>query len=118
MKYRPEFPDRFGCIQDARAFGQPFFNWYNDVHRHSGLGLHTPASVHYGKAAGIRDQRAMVLTAAHMPLTRSASSRHRLSLRPCRPPSGSTHPARRCRLLSNYATRCVPRGLTFSAAQC
>jgi putative transposase len=65
MKYRPEFPDRFGCIQDARAFGQPFFNWYNDVHRHSELGLHTPASVHYGKAAGIRDQRAMVLTATY-----------------------------------------------------
>jgi putative transposase len=30
MKYRPDFPDRFGCIQDARAFGQPFFGWYND----------------------------------------------------------------------------------------
>jgi len=65
MKYRPEFPDRFGCIQDARAFGQPFFIWYNDAHRHSGLGLHTPASIHYGTAAAIRDQRGVILTAAY-----------------------------------------------------
>jgi putative transposase len=65
MKYRPGFPDRFGCIQDARAFGQPFFDWYNNDHRHSGLGLHTPASVHYGQAAAIREQRAMVLTRAY-----------------------------------------------------
>ena len=38
LKYRPEFPDRFGCIQDGRAFCQQFFPWYNDEHRHSGLG--------------------------------------------------------------------------------
>ena len=37
MKYRPDFPDRFGCIEGARAFCQPFFHWYNDEHRHSGL---------------------------------------------------------------------------------
>jgi putative transposase len=65
MKYRPSFPDRFGCIEDARAFCGPFFDWYNDVHRHSGLGLHTPVSVHYGQAAGIQEQRAVVLTAAY-----------------------------------------------------
>src|ERR1019366_8267145 len=65
MKYRPDFPDRFGCIQDARAFGQPFFRWYNEDHRHSGLGLHTPASVHYGRASAIREQRAVVLSAAY-----------------------------------------------------
>jgi putative transposase len=65
MKYRPEFPDRFGCIQDARAFDQPFFAWYNDDHRHSGLGLHTPASVHYGQAAAIRNERAVVLAGAY-----------------------------------------------------
>jgi len=44
MKYRPEFPDRFGCIQDSRAFSQGFFRWYNEEHRHSGLGLLTPGS--------------------------------------------------------------------------
>lgn len=65
MKYRPDFPDRFGCIQDARAFGQPFFGWYNDEHRHSGLGLHTPASVHYGGAGAIREHRTVVLAAAY-----------------------------------------------------
>jgi putative transposase len=65
MKYRPDFPDRFGCIQDARAFGQPFFGWYNDEHRHSGLGLHTPAFVHYGHAVAIREQRSVILTAAY-----------------------------------------------------
>ena len=43
MKYRPEFPDRFGCIQDSRAFCQTFFPWYNDEHRHSGIGMMSPA---------------------------------------------------------------------------
>ena len=42
IKYRPEFPDRFGCIQDSRAFSQGFFRWYNEEHRHSGLGLADP----------------------------------------------------------------------------
>jgi len=49
-KYRPEFPDCFGCIQDSRAFCQSFFQWYNQEHRHSGVGLLTPAAVHYGQA--------------------------------------------------------------------
>ena len=38
MKYRPEFPDRFGCLQDSHAFCQRFFPWYNDDYRHSGIG--------------------------------------------------------------------------------
>ena len=54
----------FGSIQDARAFGQPFLGWYNDEHRHSGLGLHTPASVHYGGAVTIGEHRTVVLAAA------------------------------------------------------
>ncbi len=48
MKYRPDFPDRFGCIQDSRAFCQQFLQWYNQEHRHSGIGLLTPAMVHFG----------------------------------------------------------------------
>jgi Integrase core domain len=48
LKYCPEFPDRFGCIEDARSFCAGFFEHYNHVHRHSGIGLHTPASVHPG----------------------------------------------------------------------
>jgi putative transposase len=65
MKYRPEFPERFGCFQDAHAFCSRFFRWYNDEHRHSGIGFHTPADVHYGRAAAVRDKRALVLDAAY-----------------------------------------------------
>jgi len=65
MKYRPEFPDRFGSFQDAHAFCGRFFRWYNDEHRHSGIGFHTPADVHYGRAEVVRARRADVLTAAY-----------------------------------------------------
>jgi putative transposase len=65
LKYRPEFPDRFGCFEDAQAFCRQFFAWYNDEHRHSGIGFHTAADVHYGRAATIRQQRAVVLDAAY-----------------------------------------------------
>jgi putative transposase len=50
LKYRPDFPARFGCIEDARAHCQAFFAWYNTAHRHSDLGHMTPHSVHHGKA--------------------------------------------------------------------
>ena len=65
LKYRPEFPDRFGSQEDAHGFCQRFFPWYNDDHRHSGIGLHTPADVHYGRAEIVRALRADVLTAAY-----------------------------------------------------
>ena len=65
MKYRPEFPDRFGSIQDARAFCQRFFAWYNDQHRHSGIGMLTPAMVHFGHAPAIHQKRQTVLNAAY-----------------------------------------------------
>ena len=65
MKYRPEFPDRFGSFHDAKAHCGRFFDWYNHQHRHSGIGLHTPADVHYGRAQAIREQRAVVLDAAY-----------------------------------------------------
>jgi putative transposase len=65
LKYRPEFPDRFGCIQDSRAFCQTFFPWYNDQHRHSGIGMMTPAMVHYGLAPVIRENRQLVLDTAY-----------------------------------------------------
>jgi hypothetical protein len=42
LKYRPGFPERFGSMQDARTFSQEFFAWYNEEHRHSGLGLLSP----------------------------------------------------------------------------
>jgi putative transposase len=65
MKYRPEFPDRFGCIQDSRAFCQQFFHWYNQEHRHSGIGLLTPAMVHFGEAQAVMTRRQVVLDAAY-----------------------------------------------------
>jgi transposase InsO family protein len=65
MKYRPEFPDRFGSIQDAKAFCRRFFDWYNNRHHHSGIGLLTPGQVHMGRAGAVRQQRQIVLDAAH-----------------------------------------------------
>lgn len=65
LKYCPAFPDRFGSLADARTFAATFFNYYNHEHRHSGIGLHTPASVHYGTATTIRAHRAETLTAAY-----------------------------------------------------
>ncbi len=65
LKYRPEFPERFGCIQDSRSFCGPFFRWYNLDHYHSGVGLLTPADVHYGRAAQRVQERAAVLEEAH-----------------------------------------------------
>jgi putative transposase len=65
LKYRPEFPDRFGSIVDARGFCQRFFPWYNTEHHHTSLGLLTPADVHFGRAATRVAARAAVLAAAH-----------------------------------------------------
>lgn len=65
LKYRPSFPPRFGCFEDAHAFCQRFFRWYNQDHRHSGIGFHTPADVHYGRAELVRAQRGLVLDAAY-----------------------------------------------------
>ena len=65
LKHRPEFPDRFGCLEDAHAFCARFFRWYNQEHRHSGIGFHTPADVHYGRAELVQARRATVLDAAY-----------------------------------------------------
>jgi putative transposase len=65
LKYRPGFPDRFGSIQHSRTFCRSFFEWYNHEHRHTGIGLMTPATVHLGHAAALYANRARVLTAAH-----------------------------------------------------
>ena len=65
LKYCPAFPGQFGSLPDARAFSEVFFTYYNNEHRHSGIGLHTPASVHDGTAAQIQAHRALVLQAAY-----------------------------------------------------
>ncbi|MFF4772541.1 IS3 family transposase [Microtetraspora fusca] len=64
LKYCPNFPGRFGSIQDARDFCQGFYTWYNHEHYHSGIGYHHPVDVHYGGAAAVRDRRIRVLAAA------------------------------------------------------
>ena len=66
LKYRPGFPGRFASIEAARAHCQDFFPWYNNQHRHGGLGLHTAADVHHGRAAAVRAARARVLTTAYL----------------------------------------------------
>lgn len=64
LKYRPEFPERFGSIEQAREFCRGFFHWYNHQHRHSGIALMTPAAVHYEQAPELHAARSRVLETA------------------------------------------------------
>ena len=70
LKYGPEFPERFGSLSEARQFMDTFAQWYNHEHRHTGIGLHTPADVHYGLATDKADQR----RAARHPLAHLATA--------------------------------------------
>ncbi|MCH0561263.1 IS3 family transposase [Streptomyces sp. MUM 16J] len=63
-KYQPDYPERFDSLAHAREWMDAFISHYNHVHRHSGIGYHTPASVHFGTAELVREQRAATLTAA------------------------------------------------------
>jgi putative transposase len=81
LKYRPGFPARFDSIEHARAFCRGFFDWYNHAHRHSGIGLMTPATVHHGRAEQTHAARADVLAAAY------AATPERFVRRPPRPPA-------------------------------
>jgi putative transposase len=80
MKYCPAFPRTFGSLADARAFGEAFFDYYNHEHRHCGIGLHTPASVHHGTAHEVRVMRQATLDAAY------SAHPHRFSHRRPEPP--------------------------------
>jgi hypothetical protein len=64
LKYGPAFPERFGSVWEARQFMDTFTNWYNHEHRHTGIGLHTPADVHFGLATDKAAHRRCVLTDA------------------------------------------------------
>ena len=57
LKYQPRFPKNFGGIEDARAFCRRFFDWYNQEHHHSGIGLMTPDQVHFGQADAVHAAR-------------------------------------------------------------
>jgi putative transposase len=65
LKYRPDFPGRFGSLQDARQFCEGFFYWYNCLHHHSGIALLTPHDLHHGFATARQDARALVLAHAY-----------------------------------------------------
>lgn len=65
LKYRPEFPERFGSLEDARGHCREFFRWYNDEHYHSGIALLTPGIVHLGLADEVIERRSAVLAAAY-----------------------------------------------------
>jgi putative transposase len=65
LKYRPDYPDRFGSLADARQWTRRFFAWYNEQHHHIGLGLLTPTVVHTGRADTVRQQRQAVLQHAY-----------------------------------------------------
>lgn len=66
LKYQPGFPARFGSLADARAHCRSFFTWYNQQHRHSGIGMMTPESVHAGRATEVQQQRQRTLNAAFL----------------------------------------------------
>jgi putative transposase len=65
LKYRPEFPDRFGGLEHARTFCGAFFRWYNEEHHHSGLALLTPSDVHHGRVEAVLENRQRVMDLAH-----------------------------------------------------
>ena len=96
LKYRPEFPARFDDIEHARAHCRAFVDWYNHAHRHSGIGLMTPAAVHHGHAhAAARRPRRRARRRLRR-ATPSGSSASRPPRPSCRPPRGSTsQPTRR-----------------------
>jgi hypothetical protein len=64
LKYQPRFPQRFGCIEDARSFCRGFFDWYNQDHHHAGIGLMTPDQVHYGQIDAVHAARQLTLDQA------------------------------------------------------
>jgi hypothetical protein len=99
LKYRPAFPARFDSIEHARAFCRDFFAWYHHDHRHSEIGLMTPATVHHGRAEALHADRARVLDAAYTgtPNASSATRRdhQRLSLSHYNACRRASHPRRK-----------------------
>jgi len=84
LKYQPQFPQRFGCIEDARSFCRRFFDWYNQDHHHAGIGLMTPEQVHYGQIDAVYAARQHTLDQAFR------NSPHRFVNKPPTPPTKPT----------------------------
>jgi len=96
LKYRPSFPERFGCLEDARIFCRDFFDWYNNEHRHSGIGYMTPATVHHGEAEALTQARAEVLFEAYQ--QHPERFVRRVPEPPIVPPAVWINPPAKCRL--------------------
>ncbi len=84
LKYQPQFPRRFGCIEDAKAFCRCFFDWYNQAHHHAGLGLMTPDQVHYGQVDAVHAARQQTLDRAFL------ANPERFVRKPPQPPAKPT----------------------------
>ena len=84
MKYQPQFPRRFGSIQDAKAFCRDFFDWCNSQHHHAGIGLMTPDQVHYGQADAIHAAHQHTLSGAY------SKTPERFVANPPKPPAKPT----------------------------
>jgi len=65
LKYRPDFPENFGSIEDARSYCREFFFWYNNEHRHSGIAMLTPEIIHYNLVDEVIEKRNIVLQKAY-----------------------------------------------------
>jgi putative transposase len=65
LKYRPDFPENFGSIEDARSYCRDFFFWYNNEHRHSGIAMLTPEVVHYNLVDDVLEKRNRVYLKAY-----------------------------------------------------
>ena len=104
LKYRPGFPDRFDTIEQARELCRGFFHWYNHAHRHSGIGLMTPAAVHHGQAQQLH-AGAPPSSTPPTRATPNGSSAGRPRRPNCQPPPGSTNPKRGGRSLKTNAKR-------------
>ena len=95
LKYSPTFPKRFANIASARSFCDGFFAHYNNDHRHSGIGLHTPADVHFGLAEVVREKRQDVLDAAYAAMPGAVPLEDHPRRPASRRSSGSTDPRSR-----------------------
>ena len=95
LKYQPDFPSCFGCIEDAQAHCQAFFAWHTSAHRHSGIGYMTPHSVHHGQAEQLRGVRQAVLDDAFQATPKTLQATPTKTPLRCPPQSGSTHHRRR-----------------------
>jgi putative transposase len=95
LKYRPDFPARFGSIEDARAHCQQFFRWYNTEHRHSGIALMPPDTVYYGRSTELTTKNAASHSMPPSPPIRLVSRVSHHDRPAFRLPPGSIHPKRR-----------------------